>query len=106
MKTVKELIVKEFQLTKQELPDEEQELLLWLSDYTAYLLEERKEYLMSMMYRMDISEELVSHALSPLNLEATNVSIAKLILERQKERAFTKAFYRQEKGTIEDDLKW
>lgn len=106
MSEITDLIQREFQLEDQTIPTEEEELLIWLSDYTAYLLENRMEYLMSLMYRMDISENSVAEALSPLHPEAANITIAKLILNRQKDRIFTKGFYQQKQEGIEEDLRW
>ncbi|MEM9847919.1 MAG: hypothetical protein AAF847_08510, partial [Bacteroidota bacterium] len=88
MNEIKTLVTQAFELENSQVPDEETALLQWLSDYVAHLLEHRKEYLMSVLYQMDISEDLVSHALSPLNLAPTNLSLAQLILERQKQRIF------------------
>jgi len=105
-KSVNELIVRDFQLENQAVPESEEALLDWMSDYVAHLIESRLEYLMSTMYRMDISEGAVRKALSPFNLEPANVSVARLIIERQKQRVFTKGFYKQEELDIEEEMKW
>ncbi|MEM8523254.1 MAG: hypothetical protein AAGG68_01360 [Bacteroidota bacterium] len=104
--SVNDLIIRDFQLENQKIPNSEEALLYWMSDYVAYLIESRLEYLMSTMYRMDISEAAVQKALSPLNPEPANVTVARLIIERQKQRVFTKGFYKQEELDIEEEMKW
>lgn len=106
LKAVNALILRDFQLEEREMPNSEEALLDWLADYVAYCIEKKMEYLMSLMYRMDISEEAVHFALSPLNQEPANLSIAKLILNRQKDRVHTKAFYQQEDLDVEEGLEW
>ncbi|MEL6718971.1 MAG: hypothetical protein AAFP82_09670 [Bacteroidota bacterium] len=103
---INELIIRDFQLEDQQMPESEEALLDWMSNYVAYLIESRLEYLMSTLYRMDISEALVSRAFSPLNPEPANISVARLIIDRQKQRVFTKGFYKQEELDIEEEMKW
>ncbi|MEN0047694.1 MAG: hypothetical protein AAF806_11600 [Bacteroidota bacterium] len=104
--SINDLIIRDFQLEDQQVPESEEAMLDWMSDYVAYLIESRLEYLMSTMYRMDISEAAVQKALSPLNSEPANVTVARLIIERQKQRVFTKGFYKQEELDIEEQMKW
>ncbi|MEM1122148.1 MAG: hypothetical protein AAGJ18_17005 [Bacteroidota bacterium] len=95
------LIARDFGMEKvgqEELSEEE--LLRLLESQVAYYIEHRLEFLLSSLYRLDISEKLVRTALSPSSGIPANVGIAKLILERQKKRVFTKQFYKQPK--IED----
>ncbi|MCB0584494.1 MAG: hypothetical protein KDD06_04100, partial [Phaeodactylibacter sp.] len=56
----------------------------------------RLEFLLSLMYRLDIDEKKVHFALSPYSEEPANIALSRLILERQKQRAFTKQHYKQE----------
>ena len=91
-----ELIVRDFDLEPQEESLTEEELLRLLSDVVAEMIERRLEYLLSLMYRLDVDEKKVHFALSPLSEEPANIALAKLILERQKQRAFTKQYYKQE----------
>ncbi len=78
----------------------EEELLRMLESQVAYYIAHRLEFLLSSLYRLDISEKLVRTALLPSSEVPANVAIAKLILDRQKKRVFTKQFYKQPK--IED----
>lgn len=91
-----ELIVRDFDLEPQEESLTEEELLRLLSDVVAEMIERRLEFLLSLMYRLDIDEKKVHYALSPFCEEPANIALAKLILERQKQRAFTKQYYKQE----------
>ena len=91
-----ELIVRDFDLEPQEESLTEEELLRLLSDVVAEMIERRLEFLLSLMYRLDIDEKKVHFALSPFCEESANIALARLILERQKQRAFTKQYYKQE----------
>ncbi|MBP7184962.1 MAG: hypothetical protein KBA06_05605, partial [Saprospiraceae bacterium] len=48
------------------------------------------DYLLSLMYRLDIDERKINYAISPTASDAPNVGLAKLIIQRQKQRVFTK----------------
>ena len=100
-KETAKLIARDFEMEKvgkEELSEEE--LLRLLESQVAYYIEHRLEFLLSSLYRLDISEKLVRNALLPSSAVPANVAIAKLILDRQKKRVFTKQFYKQPK--IED----
>lgn len=102
------LIAKDFQIETHESERyTEDEVLLWLAEHVAYMLEYRMEFLMSLMYRLDIKEAQVSAALSPVHPEAANIALARLVLDRQKERIFTKHFYKQDDlEDLEEELRW
>ncbi|MEM9990110.1 MAG: hypothetical protein AAF738_00030 [Bacteroidota bacterium] len=103
-----DLISQDFQLeTHSHANFSADELLQWVADQVAYLLEFRTEFLMSLFYRLDIDEAKVNAALSPIHTTPTNVALAQLIIERQQERLFTKKFYKQYPlDNIDEDLKW
>ena len=65
-----------------------------LAHHVAYLMERRMEWLLSLMYRMDIDEQQVEAVLLPSATEPANLALAKLILARQQARARTKQQYR------------
>jgi hypothetical protein len=101
----KELIVQDFELAAPQEEMTEEEFFNFLSDHIAYLIENRLEYLLSLMYRLDVSEAKVHWALSPFAPEPANIGIARLVLERQKQRVATKQFYKQERpDDLDDDL--
>lgn len=74
----------------------EEDLLRMLVDHLDYLIDRRMEWLLSLMYRMDIDEAKVQEALLPTAKEPANIGLARLILDRQKRRVFTKQHYRPE----------
>lgn len=89
------LVAQDFELTPIEEPEMTEEgLLQALANCIADMIEYRLEYLLSLMYRLDIDERKVNQALSPLSEEPANIGLARLVIERQKQRAFTKKHYR------------
>lgn len=91
-----DLIRRDFELELQEELIDEAELQRLLANQIAYMIEHQLEILLSLMYRLDIPEDKVHLALSPLSAEAPNVALAKLVIERQKQRAHTKLKYKPE----------
>lgn len=97
LEQTRELIIRDFEVerTDEETLSEE-ELLDLLADRIAWLIEYRMEFLLSLMYRMDVKEARVEQALSPGNPEPANRTLARLVLDRQKERIRTKQQYKQD----------
>ncbi len=91
-----ELIKRDFDIELHEDGVSEEELFRMLADHVDWLIQHRMEWLLSLMYRMDIDEAKVQFALSPFAKEPANVGIARLVLERQKQRAHTKQTYKPE----------
>ena len=81
-----ELIARDFEMVVGDKKLTEQELFEMLADKVAYMMQYRLDFLLSLMYRLDIDEEKIRMALSPKALIAPNVGLAHLILERQKLR--------------------
>jgi hypothetical protein len=71
-------------------PVSEAEILALLADRIAEMLEQRPEYLMSLLYRLDVLEKKIVPVMRPDAPEPANWGLARLVLERQKERAETK----------------
>ncbi len=93
---MKALILRDFELQEGDEPiATEEDLLRLLADQIAHMIEFNLEVLLSNMYRLDISERKVNQALSPGNPEPANMALARLVLERQKQRAYTKKHYQQ-----------
>lgn len=88
------MIFRDFDLEPSEQVFTEAELLRFLADHVAWMVENRMEWLLSLMYRMDIDERQVEAALMPNAPEPANLGLAKLILARQQQRARTKQTYR------------
>jgi len=98
---VKALIARDFDLDFKEQKFTEEELFNVLADQIAWMVENRIEFLLSLMYRMDVLEKDINMALHPANEDPANIALAKLVWDRQKQRIFTKQQYKQEK--IDDD---
>ncbi len=90
------LIIRDFELQSTAETLTEEELLRLLADQVAYLIDHKLEFLLSLMYRLDIDERKVNAALSPFAEEPANLALARLILERQIQRVFTKQHYKQD----------
>jgi len=84
------LVREPFELDDAPPPASEEELLALLADRIAEMLERRPEYLMSLLYRLDVLEKKIVPVMHPDAPEPANWGLARLVLERQKERAETK----------------
>jgi hypothetical protein len=101
------LIVRDFDITSSSETLSEEVLISFLADQIAYYMEHKLESLMSLMYRLDIEEAKVNEILSVVHEEPTNILLAKLIIQRQKQRIFTKKYYQQARlGDIDEKLQW
>ncbi len=88
------LIIRDFGL---DIPGEgmdEAGLFQILADAVAYMIEHKIDFLMSLMYRLDVLEPDINHALSPFCIDPANIALAKLIMARQKQRVQTKLEYK------------
>jgi len=101
-----QLIARDLGLELGEDPITEQELFDLVANEVAYMLEHRLETLFSLLYRLDVSEEQTRKALSPESEEPANIYIARLIIERQKQRIFTKQYFKQQKPDDLDGLEF
>jgi hypothetical protein len=92
------LVRKDFELTPtaEEILNEEA-LIEIISAQIDYLIKNETERLFAILYRLDIDERSVRFALIPGTTDAPHVVIAKLIIERQKEKAKSRLTYRQRK---------
>lgn len=94
-----------FELERQQ-PATEAELLALLSERIAEMLERRPEYLMSLLYRLDVLEEKILPVMLPSAPEPANVGLARLVLERQKQRMHTKRNIKTEPIEGWKDWEW
>jgi len=102
------LIISEFELVQPdaEAPSEEA-VFEMLCDRISWMIEHNMEYLMSLLYRNDVLEHKIHEALSPGNPEPANVALAKLVMERQRQRLATKKQYgSQRSDEVDEDLRW
>ena len=88
------LVARDFEIEiKDEKTISEEELLEVLSQQVAYMLDHRLDFLLSLMYRLDVYEEKINQALSPGSPIPPHLGLAHLILERQKLRVQIKNRY-------------
>ena len=87
-------ILQDFELTIPEKELNEQDLLDYLSEAVGYMIEHRLDFLLSLLYRLDVDENKINKALLPGNPEPANRALAQLVLERQKQRVATKKAYK------------
>ena len=93
MSTRFDFINNEFQLeTKTDISDAE--WLELIGERVLWFLENDKDLLLSYLYRLDIDENKINDALTPLTNEPAHITLAKIILERQKIRLTTKKSYK------------
>jgi len=103
LNATKDLIFRDFDMEAVEDQLTEEELFDILADQIAYMIEYRIDFLLSLMYRLDVLEPKINKALSPNAPEPANVGLARLVLERQKERIRTKQTYKsKDDGTLDD----
>lgn len=95
------LIVRNFELETTEESLSEEELLELLTHQVAYMIEYKMDYLLSLLYRLDVLEHKINHALSPVAIDPPAIGLAKLILERQKQRVATKKEYKPKDEDLE-----
>ena len=74
----------------------EEQLLDIIGDRVAWFLEHDKDLLLSYLYRLDIEERHIEHALSLREIDPAHIAIAKLIFKRQKQRMEFKKNYKVE----------
>jgi len=67
-----------------------------ISQRVADMMETNMELLLSYLYRLDIEESKINHALDMGTLTPPHIGIANLIWERQKQRMETKKKYKQD----------
>jgi hypothetical protein len=68
----------------------EETLVQLLATRIAEMLEQQPEQLMSMLYRLDVLEEKIRPVMRPDAEDPAHIGLAKLVVERQKQRIATK----------------
>lgn len=90
-----ELIANDFEMQVFDSPYlTEAELLNALSEHIESMMKYRMEVLLSTLYRLDVAEEKVEKAMSIHATLPPHIGIAQLIIDRQKQRLYTKATYK------------
>ncbi|MEL7020917.1 MAG: hypothetical protein AAGK47_04875, partial [Bacteroidota bacterium] len=101
-----QLIVRDFALETPDREFTEEELLDYMAEVVAQMIDRKPDFLFSLLYRLDVEEHKINMVLSPTAAEPANIGLARLVLERQKQRVLTKQFYKTEKLDDDDDLAW
>ena len=84
------LIRAPFELEAGPPPADEAELLALLAARIEEMLIHRQDSLMSLLYRLDVLEEKIRPVMHPNAPEPPHIGLARLVLERQKQRIETK----------------
>ncbi|WP_236979569.1 hypothetical protein [Membranihabitans maritimus] len=91
-----DLLRNSFQIEKGSKEISEEELLEMLTGRISSMIDENTDLLFSLLYRLDISEAKIKKVIDRQKDESISRGLAKLVLERQKERLRTKAKYRSD----------
>ena len=92
----KELIISNFEIEGADAGVSEDELLDILTSQVEYLMDRRLDYLLSLLYRLDVLEPKIKAVLYNQEIIAPARGLARLILDRQKERVATRSKYKSE----------
>ncbi len=84
----------------------EAELLALLAERIDQMLERQPDYLLSMLYRLDVLEPKINLALHPASPEPPAMALARLVLERQLQRVHTKRTVKPKPLEGLDDWAW
>ena len=95
-----------FEFEDRPPPATEAELLLLLTQRIDEMLERQPDYLLSMLYRLDVLEPKINQALHPAAPELPALALARLVLERQQQRVHTKRTVKSAPLEDLDDWAW
>jgi hypothetical protein len=101
-----DLVRAPFELESAPPPADEAELLAILAERIDEMLLHRQDYLMSLLYRLDVLEEKIRPVMHPNAPEPPHIGLARLVLERQKQRAETKQTIKPDPLEGMEDWKW
>jgi hypothetical protein len=77
-----------------------------LCEYVSWLMETRMDFLLSLMYRLDVTEKSIKQALHPSSPVNPVTALAELIIQRQLDRIKTKEKYRVEQDDRLKGMEW
>ncbi|MGF7231034.1 hypothetical protein [Arachidicoccus sp.] len=84
----------------------EEDLVAKLSAIVENWIERDFNHLVEVLYRVDIDERVLKEKLNSGPLENTAEIIARLLLERQKQKLALRNQFHFSKGNIEEDERW
>jgi hypothetical protein len=82
------------------------DLLQQLTDYINHLIVRDFHQLVSILYRLDVSEDKLKQMLTENDTEDAGKIIAALIIERQLQKIKSRREYSRRDDTIDEDEKW
>ena len=89
-----QLIANKFELNEDLSSVTEEQLVLALAERIEYLLRHRMDFLRSLLYRLDVLEVNINKAMLPGNPEPPHIALARLVIQRQKQRIETREKYK------------
>ena len=103
-----QLLISDFELASPDADAPSEEALFeMLCDRIGWLIEHNMGYLLSLLYRNDVLEHKINEALAPGCPDPANVALAKLVMERQRQRLATKKQYgKQASEGVDEELRW
>lgn len=102
----KAIVASNFELETRRPVESEAELFAELAAQIEWMLENRTEFLFSLLYRHDVAEKKIKEALHPAAPEPAHIGLARLVLERQKERILTKKTVKSPDSELLKDFNW
>ena len=100
------VIATNFELETKRPIETEAELLAELSSQIEWLMERRTEFLFSLLYRHDVEEKSIVAALDPSAAEPPSIGLARLVLERQKQRVLSKKTIKSPDSELLKEFNW
>ncbi|MEM7573879.1 MAG: hypothetical protein AAF433_13315 [Bacteroidota bacterium] len=101
-----DLLRQDFALAGTETEEiDEARLIQLLADEVDHLMQHKMDWLMSLLYRLDVPEAKVNVVLHPNAVEPANIGLARLLFDRQRQRAYTKATFKSPE-LDDEDLAW
>ncbi len=91
----RDLLLNTFEVEPVKISENPEEIFKQLTTQIAWMIEHKLDFLLSLLYRLDVSEQKINLALAPQSPVPADQALAILILERQKQRMETKERYRQ-----------
>jgi hypothetical protein len=106
--TIKEVVdqLQNFRLQLAERVNSYEQLQLALANRLNYLITNDFSLLISILYRLDISEEKVREFLSQKKELTASDIIAKLIIERQLQKIASRKAFKNNSTDIPEEEKW
>ncbi|GAB5517776.1 MAG: hypothetical protein RhofKO_00270 [Rhodothermales bacterium] len=92
------LIARDFALDESEMTWTVDDVRRLLAHRIAELLDQQPVFLMSLLYRIDVREPKVKHALQHSPPDRLALDLAELVIARQLEKAALRATYRVDRG--------